>query len=158
MRRPLERKHRPRDNLPDSMLSHFYTGTPTPCYHTFYFVFSYFFSFFFFLFFFFFFSFQKKTEKNFFFSPHKKEEDEEEKRGGRGLMSRGKETGALLLSGGPFRSAFEFRCATSNERNPLFLLPVSLLSFLFRFRVFFSLVRSVSSFLAKTKLTKKYAD
>ena len=51
-------------------------------------------------------------------------------------MSRGggAETGGLLLSGGPFRSAFEFGCATPNERHPLFLLRVSLLSFLFRFR------------------------
>ena len=72
-------------------------------------------------------------------------------------MSRGggAETGGLLLSGGPFRSAFEFGCATSNERHPLFLLRVSLLSFLFRFREVrsFSLARvffcsSVSSFLA----------
>ena len=63
------------------------------------------------------------------------------------LMSRGggAETGGLLLSGGPFRSAFEFGCATPNERHPLFLLRVSLLSFLFRFR-------EVRSFLSRARV------
>ena len=64
------------------------------------------------------------------------------------LMSRGggAETGGLLLSGGPFRSAFEFGCATPNERHPLFLLRVSLLSFLFRFRF------EVRSFLSRARV------
>ena len=63
-------------------------------------------------------------------------------------MSRGggAETGGLLLSGGPFRSAFEFGCATPNERHPLFLLRVSLLSFLFRFRF------EVRSFLSRARV------
>jgi len=63
------------------------------------------------------------------------------------LMSRGggAETGGLLLSGGPFRSAFDFGCATPNERHPLFLLRVSLLSFLFRFR-------EVRSFLSRARV------
>ena len=98
--------------------------------------------FFLFFSFFFFFETEKFFEKKkilFLFARHKKTTKRRRRRqetSGRSLMSRGggAETGGLLLSGGPFRSAFEFGCATPNERHPLFLLRVSLLSFLFRFR------------------------
>ena len=115
---------------------------------------------FFFLSFFSLFFFFEKTEK--FFEKIKKfvsfrssqKNDFEEKTKTRdvfwagSLMSRGggAETGGLLLSGGPFRSAFEFGCATPNERHPLFLLRVSLLSFLFRFRF------EVRSFLSRARV------
>ena len=108
--------------------------------------------FFSFVFFSFFFETEKFFEKKilFHFYLTKKDDDEDEEKTrdvwAGSLMSRGgAETGGLLLSGGPFRSAFEFGCATPNERHPLFLLRVSLLSFLFRFR-------EVRSFLSRARV------